>query len=36
MGVLQGFGDQLLLGTLATVQLAVVALLVGTVFGAIG
>ena len=36
MNLLQGFGGQLLLGTVATVQLALAALAVGTLFGAIG
>ncbi|MEJ8815589.1 ABC transporter permease subunit [Variovorax ureilyticus] len=36
MNLLQGFGGQLLLGALATVQLAVAALIVGSLFGAIG
>lgn len=34
--MLHGFGSQLLLGTVSTIQLAVGALLVGSLFGAIG
>lgn len=36
MSMLQGFGAQLLLGTVTTVKLAAASLLVGTVFGVIG
>jgi His/Glu/Gln/Arg/opine family amino acid ABC transporter permease subunit len=36
MSMLHGFGGQLLLGTVTTVELAAASLLVGTVFGAIG
>lgn len=36
MDLLHGFGGQLLLGTLSTIQLALAALVVGTLFGALG
>jgi His/Glu/Gln/Arg/opine family amino acid ABC transporter permease subunit len=36
MSMLQGFGGQLLLGMLATLELAAAALVVGSVFGAVG
>jgi His/Glu/Gln/Arg/opine family amino acid ABC transporter permease subunit len=36
MNMLHGFGGQLLLGTLTTLQLALTSLLVGTLFGAAG
>lgn len=36
MGILQGFGGQLLLGTLSTIQLAIASLVLGCVFGVIG
>lgn len=36
MDLLHGFGGQLLLGTIATVQLALASLVVGTLFGALG
>jgi His/Glu/Gln/Arg/opine family amino acid ABC transporter permease subunit len=36
MSILQGFGGQLLLGALSTVQLALASLIVGSLFGVIG
>jgi len=36
MNLLHGFGGQLLLGTVSTLQLAVAALVVGSLFGAVG
>jgi putative lysine/arginine/ornithine/histidine/octopine transport system permease protein len=36
MDILQGFGGQLLIGTVSTIQLAIVSLVLGSAFGAFG